>query len=151
MYTHDAIKVKSPSIVEVTFKEFAVLARRRRWSAEALAARFRGQIPNPMDFFNCALSGRHPGVVVPYRSVIEFFQEQKSEQLTFPGAARHRACACGCGEIVFPGRKWSRPGCRTKARRAGVTDRQKGDRQALDFVEPKVRQNRGSATQVLSS
>ena len=138
------------TLPEVTFREFAARARRRRWTPESLGARFRGRIPNPIDFFGRALSGRHPDIVIPFRSVIEFFEEQQAEQLAIPGAVQHRLCACRCGAPVYDRKRWATPGCRTRARRAEVTDRPNGDRQAVDFVDAKLRQNRGTATQLLT-
>ena len=57
----------------VTFRQFSELARRRNWTAQQLAARFRGRIDNPSEFFSRVLSGKSPDAVIPYRSVIEIW------------------------------------------------------------------------------
>jgi hypothetical protein len=53
----------------VTFKAFAALARERSWTVQSLAARFRGRIQNPAEFFNRILDARSPDNLVPYRAV----------------------------------------------------------------------------------
>jgi len=147
LYTHETVRVKSPRIAEVRFKEFAVFARRRGLSAEDLAERFRGRVERPGEFFHRVLAGSHPETLVPYQSVIDFFHAANHGALP---CSRARSCACGCGSPAFDKKKWASPGCRTRARRAEVMDRQKGDRQAVDFVDSKVRQNQGTATTALT-
>jgi len=123
---------------EVTFKDFAMVARKRGHTAESQADRFRGKIENASEFFERVMSCRYKGedrswVVIPYRSVLEFYNEelhyfQDSNQ-------KHRQCPCGCGLPVFDRKKWATPGCRQKVARQKATDTQKGVRQAVDFVE----------------
>ena len=40
---------------EVTYSEFAKLAHQRHWTIESLAARFRGKIDEPREFFSRVL------------------------------------------------------------------------------------------------
>ena len=126
---------------EVTFKDFAIVARKRGHTAESLADRFRGKIENPSEFFERVMTCRYhgedrSGVVIPYRSVIAFY----SEELHYfqDTNQKHRQCACGCGLPVFDRKKWASPGCRQKVARQKATDTQKGVRQGVDFVEARL-------------
>ena len=110
---------------EITFKDFATVAKKRGHTAESLADRFRGKIENPSEFFERVMTCKHKGedrswVVIPYRSVLEFYSEelhyfQDSNQ-------KHRQCACGCGQPVFDRKKWASPACKKRIQRNG--DRQ---------------------------
>jgi hypothetical protein len=110
---------------EVTFKDFAALAKKRGHTAESLADRFRGKIENASEFFERVMTCRshgedRSGVVVPYRSVIEFYLEE----LHYFGDSheKHRRCACGCGAPVFDRKKWASPSCRQKTEKPGLND-----------------------------
>jgi hypothetical protein len=126
---------------EVTFKEFATVAKKRGHTVESLADRFRGKIENLSEFFERVMTCKYKGegrswVVIPYRSVIDFYSQelhyfQDSNQ-------KHRQCACGCGAPVFDRKKWATPGCRQEVARQKGTDMQKGVRQAVDFVEARL-------------
>jgi hypothetical protein len=114
---------------EVTFKDFATVARKRSHTAESLAERFRGKIENPSEFFERVMTCRYHGedrsdVVIPYRSVPEFHNEEL--HYFRDSNQKHRQCACGCGLPVFDCKKWAFPGCRQKIARGEVTDVQKG-------------------------
>lgn len=63
-------------------------------------------------------------VVIPYRSVPEFHNEEL--HYFRDSNQKHRQCACGCGLPVFDCKKWAFPGCRQKIARGEVTDVQKG-------------------------
>jgi hypothetical protein len=126
----------------VTFRQFTELARRRNLNAQSLAERFRGRIENPLEFFTRVLSGKSPGSVIPYRSVLEFYEVTSSR--SEPTLARP-VCACGCGAPVFDRKKWATPGCRTKARRTTIRNQQFWLGQLIDFVKPRLRQNRRGA------
>jgi hypothetical protein len=128
--------------INVTFKAFAALARKRSWTVQSLAARFRGRIQNPAEFFNRILDAKSPDNLVPYRSVIEFYAESQTK----PAEAARPTCACGCGRAVFDRKKWATPGCRTKAQRKKVQNEQKWLGQLIDFVKPRLRQNRRTGT-----
>jgi hypothetical protein len=126
---------------EVTFKDFGAVAKKRGHTAESLAERFRGKIENPSEFFERVMTCRYHSadrswVVIPYRSVLEFYNEEL--HYFQDSNTKHRQCACGCGLPVFDRKKWASPGCRQRVARKNVTDTQKGVRQAVDFVEAKV-------------
>jgi hypothetical protein len=114
---------------ELTFKDFAAVARKRGHTAESLAERFRGKIENLSEFFERVMTCKYKGedrswVVIPYRSVLEFYNQelhyfQDSNQ-------KHRQCACGCGLLAFDKKKWATPACRQRIVRKNVTDMQKG-------------------------
>jgi hypothetical protein len=109
----------------ITFKDFATVAKKRGHTAESLAERFRGKIENPSEFFERVMTCRYHGedrssVVIPYGSVLEFYNEelhyfQDSNQ-------KHRQCACGCGLPVFDRKKWALPSCRLKTEKPGLND-----------------------------
>lgn len=131
---------------ELTFRQFTELARRRNFSAQSLAQRFRGRIQEPSEFFSRVLSGKFPNTAIPYRSVIDFYL---AAQAVAPTDGRP-TCVCGCGRPVFDRKKWALPGCRTKVQRETVRNRQFWLGQLIDFVKPKLRQNRRVATYPLT-
>ena len=107
---------------EITFKDFATLARNRGHTAESVAERFRGKIEEPREFFERVMTCKYKHedrsyVVIPYRSVIEFYLEE----LHYFGDshAQHRRCACGCGAPVFDRKKWASPACKKRIQRNG--------------------------------
>ena len=107
---------------EVTFKDFAAVARKRGHTAESLAERFRGKIENPSEFFERVMTCRHHGedrsdVVIPYRSIIEFYNEEL--HYFRDSNTKHRQCACGCGLPVFDRKKWASPACKKRIQRNG--------------------------------
>ncbi len=109
-------------MVEVTFKDFSDLARRRGWTVQFLAERFRGIIEEPTEFFTRVLACRYQGeyrgdVTIPYRSILEFYRAE----LTFrqQETGRERFCACGCGTRVWDRKKWATCACRKRAQRTG--------------------------------
>lgn len=103
-------------MIEVTFKDFSELARRREWTVEFLAERFQGRIEAPRDFFCRVMQGQHADVVIPYRPVLEFY----SQELAFHQreAGREKFCQCGCRQRVWDRKKWAGPGCRKRALRS---------------------------------
>jgi hypothetical protein len=137
---------------QVTFAEFASLASRRHWTAEALALRFRGVIESPLEFFNRVLQPKNAACVIPYRSVIQLYSQQAADNKTSATkhVTKHGACACGCGEPVFDRRKWARPGCKKRIARQRVTDPQNHTCQVSNFVSSKPGQNKGEATLLLA-
>jgi len=131
-------------IQEVTFKDFSDLARRRRWTPQSLAEKFRRRIEAPMEFLSRCLSGRYPAVVIPYRCIVDFCRREIAIEQQRSGNGKK--CACGCGLPVFDRKKWALPGCKKRTARKKVTDQQKRGRQVVDFVEAKPGQNGGMAT-----
>lgn len=74
---------------EITFGDFAKLMLKRKRSVDDLVDIFRGKIEDNRDFFERVIScqarnpetGRHEdrsGVVIPYRSVIEFYRMEQA-------------------------------------------------------------------------
>jgi hypothetical protein len=121
-----------------TFAAFADLARCRNWTVDELAGRFAGRLDRPADFFARVLSDKFKDNIVPFRTVIEFYQSA----IAGPTSTARPTCACGCGRVVFDRKKWAQPGCRTRFGR----DRQIGEQQPLDFVDARLRQNRRVGT-----
>ena len=115
----------------VSFKEFADLARRRSWTVDELAGRFAGRIDRPANFFARVLSNEFKDNVIPFRSVIEFYQAA----IAGPQSTTRPTCACGCGRVVFDRKKWATPGCKKKAAREKVSDMQNRKVDVLDFVD----------------
>src|SRR3990172_4067654 len=94
---------------DLTFKDFASVARRRGHTPESLAERFKGKIENPSEFFHRVMQDRFADVVIPYRSVLAFYtQELYYFKESNP---RQRRCACGCEQPVFDRQKWASPAC----------------------------------------
>ena len=56
----------------VTFKQFRKVMSGRH-TPQALASRFRRKIDNQADFFSRVWQERYDDVVIPYRSVLEFY------------------------------------------------------------------------------
>ena len=112
-------------MIEVTFKDFSNVARRRGHSPESLAALFRGKIDEPREFFERVMSCKYKGedrsdVLIPYRSAIDFCR--KEENYFTDSNAPHSACACGCRRAVFDRKKWTGSACRKRVQRANVAE-----------------------------
>ena len=100
---------------EVTFGDFAALARRRGWTKEFLAERFHGRIDEPRKFFEAVWQGQYAATVIPFNSVLGFYKRELGLHRMESG--RDRRCACGCGARVFDRKKWAGPACRKRAQR----------------------------------
>ena len=67
---------------DVRFKQFAALMKIRHRGLDDLVDLFRGKIEDPREFFGRVLVCKwhyedRSDVVVPYRSVIEFYNQEK--------------------------------------------------------------------------
>jgi len=71
--------------MEITYKDFASLMAKRYRTIDDLVDYFRGKIDDPRDYFEGVLSCRRrvygrpedrSSVVIPYRSVIEYYQTE---------------------------------------------------------------------------
>jgi len=123
--TDEGIKQKRDTIMlngirhvvsrEVTFRDFASLAKRRAWTPEFLSEKFRGQIEGPSEFFHRCLSGKpNWGVVVVYRSVLDFYWRELSPLIEEKAV---RFCVCGCQRRVYGRKQYATRYCRNKAYR----------------------------------
>jgi len=114
-----------PPAMEITFRDFSNVARRRGHTPESLAAKFRGKIDEPREFFERVMSCKHKGedrsqALIPYRSVIDFYRQEENYFADSNG--KHKTCACGCRCPVFDRKKWAAPACRKRAQRANVPE-----------------------------
>ena len=100
-------------MTEVNFGDFAKLASRRGLTPEYLAERFTNKIERPSEFFHRVFQSQHAAVVIPQRSVLEFY----TSMLHHSSIGQHDPCACGCGQPVFGRKKWASPGCRKRVQR----------------------------------
>jgi hypothetical protein len=103
----------SPSLPPITCGDFAKLAKKKGWSAEFLAERFKGLIEKPSEFFHRCLSGSSSAdVVIPYRSVINFYHQEANPFVREPFT---RLCLCGCLRRLYGRKKYATAYCRKKA------------------------------------
>ena len=87
-------------------------------------------------------------VVIPYRSVPEFHNEEL--HYFRDSNQKHRQCACGCGFPVFDCKKWGLPGLPSKDRAPGSHGRAKGGAKYVKSLRPKCDKNRVMATYPLT-
>jgi len=104
---------------EVTFRDFAALAKRKGWTAEFLVEEFRGKIEEPSEFFHRVLSCKYKGedrswVVIPYRSVLEFYHKELSPLIA---EGNVRLCECKCGRRVHGRKSYASVACRKRMER----------------------------------
>jgi len=104
---------------EVTFRDFASLAKHKGWTAEFLAEEFRGKIEGPSEFFHRVLSCKYKGkdrswVVIPYASVLVLYWQELSP---FVEDKSVRLCICGCQRRVYGRKQYATNYCRNKAYR----------------------------------
>ena len=106
-----------PCAPEITFGDFAALAKRNGWGLDSLAERFRGKIDHPREFFKGVVNRNNASTVIPFNSVIAFFNEMQERGLRRVPDLPGRTCACGCGALVPARKKWASAGCRKRAQR----------------------------------
>jgi hypothetical protein len=128
-------------MIEVTFKDFAAIAKKRGHSPESLAEIFRGKIEEPREFFERVMGCRYKGedrsgVFIPYRSVIGFYRQEL--HCFADSNTKQRRCACGCGLPVFDRQKWATPGCRQRVARGKVTDRHFASVEVPEIIDARV-------------
>jgi|SRR5215813_11305130 len=123
-----ALELITKAVDEITFGQFRLVMENRSHTVSDLVDLFRGKIDDPRDFFERVMScqWRNPetrrfedlsDVVIPYRSVIEFYQQ---ELHYFKDATLHqRLCSCGCGKPVFGQYKFASDACRKKSLHPG--------------------------------
>lgn len=91
---------------EVSFKDFAKLARVLGWTVNMLAERFHEKIERPADFFERVLSCRWKNsstgrsedrcdVAIPYRSVLRFYFSELGLWRQSTGLSNPRASGIG--------------------------------------------------------
>jgi len=107
---------------EITFKDFQFIAKKRGLTKEMLVDSFHGKIEEPTDFFERVMTCKHKGedlstVVIPYRSVIEFYL--KELHYLEDSGGKQRRCACGCGVAVYDRKKFANSACRKRFQRKG--------------------------------
>jgi hypothetical protein len=106
--------------MEISFADFRALMKRRQRNVDELVSVFRGRIDESREFLERVMARRWRGedlgdVVIPYRSVVEFYRR---ELAFFQDSARKgRVCACGCGLLVFDRKKWAGEACRKRKKR----------------------------------
>lgn len=101
---------------EVTFRDFSDLAKRRGWTPQFLAEKFKGKIDGPSEFFHRVIQHdkQYADVVITYRSVIEFYRAESSALLV-DGAIR--LCVCGCARRVYDRKQYAQTACRKRTER----------------------------------
>jgi hypothetical protein len=116
---------------EITFEAFRALMEKRKRTVDDLVDLFRGKIEDPREFFErvmsckAKLNGRYEDrsdVVIPYRSVIEFYQ----------------------GELGYQKASEAEEGARAEKRKRGPVSEER--RQALREHLARVREARKLAT-----
>lgn len=94
----------------MTFAEFARVMRSRGIDPTYLVKRFRTDFGDGTAevraFFEQVFDRRCGDRVVPYRSVIDFYEREIGANKS--ASPRERRCACGCGQTVFGRKKGTR-------------------------------------------
>jgi len=98
---------------EVSFRNFAALAKRKGWKPEFLAVQFRGKVDSPSEFFHRVLGGEHGNVVIPFHTVLDFYHQEQSPLIQDEAVM----CACGCRKPVSGRQRYSSGSCRLRAYR----------------------------------
>jgi len=78
----------------VTFGMFKKLVEQRGWNPESLASELR-EIEQPKEFFNRVSDRKHADLVIPYRSVLRFYFEQKRADFLAGLPERHKRAKWG--------------------------------------------------------
>jgi len=102
---------------EVTFHDFAALAKRKGWTPEFLAGEFRGKVDNPSEFFHRVLGGKHGGVAIPFHTVLDLYHKELSPLMQDEAV---RLCVCGCQKQAHGRKRYASAYCRLKTYRRGA-------------------------------
>ena len=86
----------------VTFQAFSKLMEKRRITVDDLVERFRGKFDNPRELFERMWQGRYADVVIPYRSVLEFYFKEKRLQDMRKSGGRTREIVKEFGGVFCP-------------------------------------------------
>ena len=85
-------------------------------------------------FFEDVFKGRYAKVVIPWRSVLQFYMRELGSYQVEQG--KERRCACGCGQRVFGRKKWGSETCRKRVQRRRGVDSQKSPEKPLNLLAP---------------
>lgn len=133
---------------EVMYGEFADMARDRGLTADSLVAVFRGKFGSdgdPRKMFEAVFQRRYQDTVIPYRSVIEFYERELGYHQDETGVDRR--CLCGCGKRVYDRRKWASNACRQRGHRKQVADKANSVEKPLCLLGRNVTVSGGSLPQ----
>lgn len=122
----------------VSMADLAALCRRRGLDVDFLTERFRGAFGDKpgevRDFFLRAFQGRYADVVVPWASVLTWYQRELGlEQLA---SGRERRCACACGQRVWGRKRWASDACRKRVARRYIGDLPNSPENPLNLLAP---------------
>ncbi len=122
--------------VEVSFRDFAVLAKRRNWTPEFLAEKFRGTIEGPSEYFHRCLNGKpNWGVVISYRSVLNFYWKELGPLIQEKAV---RFCICGCQRRVYGRKQYASGYCRLRRHRQGSQTSKRGSEKGTETKDLSV-------------
>lgn len=130
---------------EITFKEFSKLMVKRKRNVDDLVDIFRGKLDDPRNFFDRVMScqWRNPDtsryedrsdVVIPYRSVIEFYRQEIAHLKDSEEEENRRAFKRKRGPVSEERREDLRRQLE-KARAAKVRDSQKSPPATREIIE----------------
>jgi hypothetical protein len=102
---------------EVTFRQFLEVAKRRKLDVAGLTAEFRGKIDNPRELFERIFADKENfrDVVIPYSSVLAFYNQE--QHYVCDSNSGQRFCTCGCGLAVFGRRNLATEACKKRVQR----------------------------------
>jgi hypothetical protein len=111
----------------VSFADFARTMRARGIDQAYLVKRFRDRfgdgIADVREFFDRVFQPRWGKVVIPHRSVVEFYRREIG--CTPEAAGSERRCGCACGQRVFGKKKWASGACKQRGYRRRIAEHSK--------------------------
>ena len=121
---------------EITFKNFSNLAKRRGWTPEFLAEKFKGIIESPSEFFHRCLSGKLDwNTVIPYKSVLDFYWRELSPLIEEKAG---RFCICGCQRRVYGRKQFASGYCRLRRHRQRSQTSKRGSEKGTETKDLSV-------------